>query len=321
MPDNADPLRDPSRLAALRRAGLADTPFEEPFEQLARLAARLTHTPTAMVSLVDEERQVFKGACGLSAPWSDTGETPLSHSFCRHVVATAEPLVVADARKHPLLRDNPAIREMGVVAYLGVPLVDGEGNVLGSICVIDSKPRQWAEQDVEVVRSLAPTVINTVALRAAAVEAARALDAAGDAGNGRLRKAADALWRSVGDYLRTIQDYDNVIRDYVSPRESAVEETRSRERVLAAEQVLRREVESFAQSSGRMRESTDPVLRHGLRLWEACGAYFRAEEEREQAGLRFRQRLVPLAEFERACARVARAEEELRDAALSYEVT
>jgi GAF domain-containing protein len=316
MPDDHDPIRAPRRLAALRRAGLTGMAREEPFDQLARLAARLTHSPTALVSLVDEDRQLFKGACGVAEPWGSEGGTPLSHSFCKHVVASGEPLVVEDAREHPLLRDNPAIRDMGVIAYLGVPLSDGEGNVLGSLCVVDSRPRQWTDDEVEVVRSIAPTVMSTVELRAAAVEAR---ESAGDTAKRRLRDAADALWRSVTDYLRCIQDYDDLIRDYVATPESAVEETRSRERVLAAEQVLRRVVASFDKVSSHARDGDGAVLRHAYRLWEASRAYFQAEEEREQTGLRFRQRLVPLTEFERACARVARVEEELREAALAYE--
>jgi GAF domain-containing protein len=316
MPDDHNPIRAPRRLAALRRAGLTGMAGEEPFDQLARLAARLTHSPTALVSLVDEDRQLFKGACGVAEPWGSEGGTPLSHSFCKHVVASGEPLVVEDAREHPLLRDNPAIREMGVIAYLGVPLSDGEGNVLGSLCVVDSKPRQWTDDEVEVVRSIAPTVMSTVEMRAAAVEAR---ESAGDAAKRRMRDAADALWRSVTDYLRRIQDYDDLIRDYVAAPESAVAETRSRERVLAAEQVLRRVVASFDEVSSRARDGDELVLRHAYRLWEASRTYFQAEEEREQAGLRFRQRLVPLAEFERACARVGRVEEELREAALAYE--
>jgi GAF domain-containing protein len=317
MPGDHDPVQDPRRLAALRRAGLTGTAAEVPFDQLARLAARLTHSPTALVSLVDEDRQLFKGACGLAEPWRSTGEAPLSHSFCRHVVDSGEPLVVEDAREHPLLRDNPAIREMGVVAYLGLPLSDGEGNVLGTLCVIDSRPRQWTAAEVEVVRSITRTVMTTVEMRAAAVEAQQA----GGDGRVRLRDAADALWRSVTDYLHRIEEYDDLIRDYVASPESAVEETRRRERVLAAEQALRRVVASFERVSDRVRYGDDPRLRHAHRLWEASRAYFRAEEEREQAGLRFRQRLVQLSEFERACARVARVEEEMRNAALAYETT
>ena len=315
MPDEHDAIRAPRRLAAVRRAGLAGTAGEEPFAQLARLAARLTHSPTALVSLVDEDRQVFKGACGVAEPWGSEGWTPLSHSFCKHVVASGGPLVVEDAREHPLLRDNPAIRDMGVIAYLGVPLRDGQGNVLGSLCVVDCAPRRWTDEEVEVVRALAPTVMTTLEMRAAVVEAR----VAGEAGQERHRDAADSLWRSVSDYLRSMDDYDDLIRDYVAVPESAVEEARLRERVLAAERVLRRAVESFEPVSDLARDAGDPGLRQAHRLWEASRAYFLAEEEREQAGLRFRQRLVPLAEFERACARVARVEEELRNAALAYE--
>ena len=69
--------------------------------------------------------------------------TPLSHSFCQHALESREPLVIEDARSHPLVRDNPAIRDLGVVAYAGVPLVTRRGHALGTLCVIDHQPRAW----------------------------------------------------------------------------------------------------------------------------------------------------------------------------------
>jgi GAF domain-containing protein len=93
------------------------------------------------VSLVDADRQFFKSALGLPEPWATRRETPLSHSFCQHVVATGAPLRVEDARDHSLVCDNLAIPELGVVAYLGMPLATADGQVLGSLCAIDTEPR------------------------------------------------------------------------------------------------------------------------------------------------------------------------------------
>ena len=75
-----------NRLAELRRTALLDTPPEEPFDRLTRLATRLCKTPVGLVSLVDRDRQFFKSAIGLPEPWRTKRETPLSHSFCKHAV-------------------------------------------------------------------------------------------------------------------------------------------------------------------------------------------------------------------------------------------
>src|SRR6187402_3465086 len=123
-----------NRLAELQRTALLDTPSEEPFDRLTRLATRLCKTPVALVSLVDRDRQFFKSAIGLPEPWQTRRETPLTHSFCKHVVALHEPLVIPDTRKDPVYRDNPGVRDLKVVAYAGVPLTLA-GFDLGAFCV------------------------------------------------------------------------------------------------------------------------------------------------------------------------------------------
>jgi PAS domain S-box-containing protein len=127
----------------------------------------------SLVSLVDESRQFFKSHVGLAEPWASRRETPLLHSFCRHVAASGEPLVIEDARENPLVRDNPAIPDLGVVAYAGVPLITSGGHVLGSFCVIDAQPRRWTEEEVGVLRDLAESVMAEIELRLAAAESGR----------------------------------------------------------------------------------------------------------------------------------------------------
>ncbi|HVL18928.1 MAG TPA: GAF domain-containing protein, partial [Gemmatimonadales bacterium] len=94
--------------AAPRPAGLLDSPAEEGFDRLTRMAARLLGAPIALITVITDDRQFFKSATGLPEPWASRRAAPLSHSFCRHVVSSGEPLVVEDARRHPLLRANPA---------------------------------------------------------------------------------------------------------------------------------------------------------------------------------------------------------------------
>lgn len=159
-------ISDQHRLAALDETGLLDSPEEESFDRLTRLASLVLNAPVSLVSLVDVDRQFFKSMFGLTGPAADARQTPLSHSFCQYVVADSSPLVVEDARKHPVLRTNGAVADLNVIAYLGIPLQNSEGVDLGSFCVIDSKPRQWSERDIEIVRELAKSVMTEIELRA-----------------------------------------------------------------------------------------------------------------------------------------------------------
>jgi signal transduction histidine kinase len=158
-------LSDPDRLAALRATALLDSEPEEAFDRLTRLASRVLQVPVAVVSLVDEDRQFFKSCIGVPEPWSSRRGTPLSHSFCKHAVESAEPLTIEDAREHPLVRDNPAIRDLDVIAYAGFPLTTSDGAVLGTFCAIDSKPRIWTEDDVGFVKEMAAMAMTEVELR------------------------------------------------------------------------------------------------------------------------------------------------------------
>ena len=136
-----------------------DSDPEPGFDRHARLAAQMLNAPIALVSLVDEDRQFFKSGLGV-----EERETPLSHSFCQHAIARREPLVVDDAREHPILKDNPAVREMGAIAYAGVPLIDPGGQALGTLCVLDNRPRQWSSHQVELLADLAESVMSEIAL-------------------------------------------------------------------------------------------------------------------------------------------------------------
>ena len=168
-------MRDPARLLALRRSGLLDTAPEESFDRITRIASSALGVPVSLVSLVDEDRQFFKSCVGLPRPWAEARETPISRSFCQHVVVGAQPLVISDAREHPLVQDNPAITEAGVVAYLGIPISMPDGEIIGSLCAIDSVPREWSESDVLMLTDLAAAVMTEIRLRTVADEAAAAI--------------------------------------------------------------------------------------------------------------------------------------------------
>ena len=134
--------------------------------------AETLHVPVALFTLVTDDRQVFKSSVGVG----ELRETPLSHSFCRHVVESGAPLEVVDARTHPKVRDNPAIADFGIVSYLGMPLTTADGVRLGALCAIDHEPRQWTGRDHGVLEDLAGAAMAEVELRRAnrAVAAAAA---------------------------------------------------------------------------------------------------------------------------------------------------
>lgn len=169
-------LAEPGRLRSLTDTGLDAAP-DEAFDRFARLVSDLLDVPVALVSLVSETRQFFPGAVGLPDPWADLRQTPLSHSFCQHVIDTEIPLVLPDARLYPRVRDNLAVPELGVVAYAGMPLTDLDGRVLGSLCAIDSKPRAWTKAQLHTLADLAAACSSELRLRIAldAAESARRL--------------------------------------------------------------------------------------------------------------------------------------------------
>lgn len=158
--------REPDRLRALKGTHLLDSPPERAFDRLARLAADLLHAPTALVSLVDERRQFFKSAVGLGEPWTSLREAPLTHSFCQQVTKNREPVVIGDSREHPALTHDASLSELNVIAYVGVPLYVA-GEAIGSFCVIDSKPREWSEEQLRVLTDLAESVVSEIELRLA----------------------------------------------------------------------------------------------------------------------------------------------------------
>jgi PAS domain S-box-containing protein len=161
------PPAEAARLAAVRRTALLDTAPDEAFDRLTRLVARLLGTPIALISLVEDDREFFLSASGLPEPFATSRSAPLSYSFSRHIVEAGARLVIDDARRHPLVRTNPAVRELGWVAYAGVPLVDDHGQVLGALSVIDAMPRLWSERDLDLLEDLAIWAVTEIELKAA----------------------------------------------------------------------------------------------------------------------------------------------------------
>lgn len=193
-------VTDRFRLASVARLGVLDTPSEAGFDRLTRMAARVLGVPIALVTIVDGDRQFFKSSVGLPDPWATLRETPLSHSFCHHVVESRGPLVVEDARVHPLLSGNLAIRDLGVVAYAGVPLLTSTGVEIGTFCAIDTAPRRWTADDEALLRDLAMMAVVLIEYRA--MQDARAPSMAPPAGTALESQAAELLQRHGDDVYR-----------------------------------------------------------------------------------------------------------------------
>jgi PAS domain S-box-containing protein len=148
-------LAQPERLAALRRARLLLASSSAPVDGLVRLAARSVVAPVGLLTLVDDERMHIVGRHGLPPDLDRVHAEPATSSFCQYVVTENAALVVSDARDHPVLRDLGAVHERGVTAYLGQPVHDLDGHTLGAVCVTDSVPRHWTDDDVAAVAECA----------------------------------------------------------------------------------------------------------------------------------------------------------------------
>ena len=151
---------------------LLDVPSDDKINRFTRLAADITGVPVALISIIDKDqnRQFFASSHGLIEPWVSKQETPLTHSFCQYVVAKGLPLSVKDARIDPLVYDNIAIRDLNVIAYLGVPINMPDGNSLGTLCAIDHRPREWTQKNLTSLTDLAMSISDLIVLRASLYE-------------------------------------------------------------------------------------------------------------------------------------------------------
>ena len=154
-----------SRLTALERARLLDSPPEQPFDRLAHFTSQLLDVPVVLMSIVDRQRQFFKAQVGLAVPLNTTRQLPITHSFCQWVVTGDEALVVEDARCDLVLSANSATIEMGIVAYAGVPIRVEPDETIGSFCAVDMKPRRWDPRELRALSDVAALVQALTALR------------------------------------------------------------------------------------------------------------------------------------------------------------
>jgi serine phosphatase RsbU (regulator of sigma subunit) len=190
-------LSAPERLAAVRATGLLDTGPEDPFDDLARLAAAVTGCGRALITLVDERRSFWKSCIGVDAADAAGGQTPVRESFCYFLVGLGgAPFVIEDAAADPRTSGHPSVRPMKIGAWAGYPLLTPAGQVLGSMCVIDENPHPWQPEELATLAAMARAVSNEINLRTSLTAARDALELAETA----LATSA-ALARSLQDSL------------------------------------------------------------------------------------------------------------------------
>ncbi len=156
IPDN-----DAERLAALRELLILDTPPEERFDKVVRFAADEFDMPIALLSLIDENRQWFKSNVGL-----DVCETARDISFCGHAILQSDILVIPDARADGRFADNPIVTgEPYVIFYAGAPLAMPSGFTIGTLCLIDHKPRTLDATELAILTTLRDLLLEELSQR------------------------------------------------------------------------------------------------------------------------------------------------------------
>lgn len=159
MPDVSAAVTDPDRLSSLHSTGLMDTPPDPAYDRITRAAAEALDTPFAAVTLVDADRTYYKSTTGMGQLSVEERQMPFDQSICQYTVADCAPLVLEDARIDPVFGNHPVVRGGAMAAYLGIPLMDHEGRAIGTLCVSDSKPRQWGTGHVQILSDLAQLAV------------------------------------------------------------------------------------------------------------------------------------------------------------------
>jgi GAF domain-containing protein len=155
------PKNDDERVAALEKYAILDTDPEMAFDDLTLLASYVCKTPIALISLIDEERQWFKSRVGLSV-----AETSRDVAFCAKAILQDDVLVVPDALADDRFRDNPlVVSEPHIRFYAGAPLITEEGYTLGTLCVIDRKPRELEPDQKDALKALSRLVLAQLEFR------------------------------------------------------------------------------------------------------------------------------------------------------------
>ncbi len=153
------PADEASRLLALKRTALLDSPPEERFDRITRLAASVFNVDICLVSLVDSDRQWFKSKVGI-----DDCQTSRSISFCGHAILQNDVLIVQNATKDARFSDNPLVlQKPNIRFYAGAPLREPGGQPIGTLCLIDPEEREFSQREKQQLRGFADLVEHEIA--------------------------------------------------------------------------------------------------------------------------------------------------------------
>ncbi|OII59920.1 histidine kinase [Streptomyces sp. CC53] len=165
----------PRRAQRLRRLGLGQRP-DPAFDAFARRLTEVTQAPYGMVNFIDETRQFFAGLHTPAGSFTGTYTGPRSataggglprslardHGYCPHVVVRRKALVLEDVCDYPRFAGNPVVDEIGIRSYLGAPLIDRTGTVLGTVCVADTRPRPWGRAGLDTIKAMAAELVEQI---------------------------------------------------------------------------------------------------------------------------------------------------------------
>ncbi|CAH0999147.1 Adaptive-response sensory-kinase SasA [Neolewinella maritima] len=205
-----------ARLDNLRQYGILDTLPQQEYDDLTALAAEICGTPVSLISLVDQDRQWFKSALGFRP---EQTETSRDLAFCAHnIIEPNQTMVVPDARLDPRFKDNALVHDdPNVIFYAGVPLVSPEGHALGSLCVIDRKPRELSAHQLDLLLRLGRQAEKLLELHRS-LQTTRHLLHVRDEANAQLRDFSHVIAHDLKAPIRNISQATHLLREDYSDR-------------------------------------------------------------------------------------------------------
>jgi GAF domain-containing protein len=170
-----NPADEEERLAALAELNLLDTEAEPVFDRITAKLARVFEVPIALISLVDRDRQFFKSQTGLPEDLAKARQASRNLSICGHIIAKNQVMVIEDLARDRRFANNPMLKEHGIRFYAGVPILAPNGQPIGSLCLLDLKPRQLSEREKRLLQEYANDVMEEIARRAPRIESVSAV--------------------------------------------------------------------------------------------------------------------------------------------------
>ena len=237
------PANETKRLQALREYAILDTLPEEDFENITKIASEICQTPISLVTLIDSDRQWFKSNRGLNIR-----ETPRDYGFCAHAINTPEEIfTIKDSRSDVRFSDNPLVTGYpNVIFYAGISLVNSEGFALGTLCVIDHKPRELTEIQLDSLRALSSQAVKLFELR-------------------KLNRLLNESQKEIEDRNKELEQFAYIIsHDIKSPLRNITSLTKLL-KVSLAEKVNEDEVQIFnhlTNVTDRLKSLVDGIVEH-----------------------------------------------------------